>query len=178
MTTQRGIARRPGATAPRRQRRWADKLFSLATASTTGDAIDLSGEFTANETAGLTVVRMILCYTIRPNNPGAASGNQLVDVGIGLFEAEAFAAGVLPDVQSEADYPRGGWLYRCRHNVQDDLSGVGTIQWPETNKDIRSQRRLGGPDVALGFLLFNGPGEGTAFSTHMVGIVRTLFLLP
>ena len=159
-------------------RRWADKLLNFSTASGTEDNFDLTAEFTANETAGLTVVRMILCYTIRANNPGGESGNQLVDVGVGVFEAEAFAAGVLPDVDSEADYPRGGWLYRCRHNVQNELDATGTVVWQEVNKDIHSQRRLGGPDIALGFLFKNSANEGTAFTLRTVGIVRTLYLFP
>ena len=162
----------------RRARRWTDKLFDANMSVGTTMKVDLSVEFTANETAGLTLVRTIMCYTLRPNNPGAVSGHQTVDIGIGVFEAEAFAADVLPDVDSEADYPRGGWLYRCRHDVQDELTATGVVPRLEVNKDIRAQRRMGGPDIALGFLGENSNGEGTSFSCRLVGIVRTLWLLP
>ena len=178
MTTRTTTVRRPGATVPRRRRRWADKLFNLTVGAGAQVEIDLSTEFTANETAGLTVVRMIMCYTLRPSNPGAVSGNQHLDIGVGMFEAEAFAAGVLPDVDAEADYPRGGWLYRCRHNVQDELDATGVVTYYEHNKDIRSQRKLGGPDTALGIIFDSSTGEGTTFSIQVVGIVRSLFLLP
>ena len=178
MSTQQRTARRPGPTVPRRMRRWADKLMNLNVNSSASSTFDLTNEFTANETAGLTVVRMILCYSLRAATPGAVSGQQVVDIGVGLFEAEAFAAGVLPDVQSEADYPRGGWLYRCRHLAVDETLANGPMPMLEVNKDIRSQRRLGGPDVALGVLVRNDPLEGTTFSIRVVGIIRTLYLLP
>ena len=178
MTTLRTTARRPGAAAPRRSRRWADKLFNLSINSGATGNGDLSAEFTANETAGLTVVRMILCYTVMANPPGGASGVQAVDIGVGIFEAEAFAADVLPDVNSEADYPRGGWLFRCRHAVVDELTATGVVAHQEVNRDVRSQRRLGGPDVSLAVLVENTPLEGTAFTVRMVGVIRTLYLLP
>ena len=178
MTTRRQTARRPGVTALRRARRWTDVLLNLSTGSGTGDTQDLGTEFTSNELAGMTVVRTIMCYMMRPNNPGGVSGNQIMDIGIGLFEAEAFAADVLPDVQTSGDYPRGGWLYRCRHNVQGTTDANGTMSYAEVNKDIRAQRRVGGPDAILGLVIFNSVGEGTAFTVQTVGLVRTLWLMP
>ena len=164
--------------APRRRRRWADTLLNDTCVSGSNDRLDLTEEFSPNEKAGLTLVRMILCYTIRPSNPTTVSGNQLVDLGIGVAETEAFAADILPDTNAEADYPRGGWLYRCRHNVQDEPTAQGVITWPEHTRDIRAQRRIGGPDATLFYYLYNTVGEGTSFTVITVGIIRCLFLLP
>ena len=178
MTTRGQTARRPGVAAPRRRRRWADRLLQVSVANNTTTTNDLTTEFADNDRAGLTVVRLIMCYSIRANNPGAVSGTQILDIAIGLFEKEAFGATVLPDVQTEADYPRGGWLYRCRHVVQDEPTADGVITAPEIFKDVRSQRKIGGPDAVLGLIAHNQSHEGNTFTVKLVGIIRGLYLLP
>ena len=164
----------------RRSRAWADQLYSnLLTDGGELTITDLLTGLDAVETK--TVVRLILAMTISIPALSENEGAQIIDVGVGVVSADAFAAGstALPNPQTESDVPTQGWLYRTRGIVSQALptGGTPTAMWRETmtvNVDIRSGRKV---DRGILYMrVLNSPQEGTAQSVRLTGISRCLVL--
>ena len=159
----------------KRATRWVDTLLNLSVGNGVQFNVSLTPDLSPGEMSGITLTRTILCYTIAPSTPTSASGQQVVDIGLGMAQDEALAAGVLPDIQSNIDHPMRGWWYRCRHLISDETT-VGPIQYRETYHDLKAMRKFGqGEDAFL--QVFSTSRQGTAYNVAVVGIIRSLYLL-
>ena len=152
---------------------WSDTLIDDAVGSGAQDHNTLIGSFTAQETQGWTLTRMILELGLYKQAP-SSDGWQIIDIGIGLAEQDAFAAGVIPDPNVSNDEPARGWLYRTRCVVPADATEV--LMPVMCRGDFRAQRKIDGAELYI--VLNNTPGGGTAFTVEYTGIVRALYLLP
>jgi len=103
-------------------------------------------------------------FQFRPNV--TTGGRNHVSVGIAVVTRDAFAAGALPD--PESDFHQD-WLYWTRRMV--DVPSTGCPQWLEWEADIRSGRRLRG-GYALAMITEN-PANGSA--TQLEANMRLLW---
>ena len=123
----------------------------------------------AAATKGATVTRLIIDLIFRAES--LAQFNE-VAWGITTVNADASAAGALPD--SDDDTDRAGWLVRGReYNIQDSLSDAS--QWTRVKMDIRSQRVLRSEQDELHLIVNN---HATGFSVIWSAFIRTLMKLP
>jgi len=159
-----------------RPRAWGDTLFNQpvveGAATINSDLlVDLSPADT------ITAARLVgHLYVTTDNALGVVDGAIMVDFGIQVVSAEAFAAGVTPDPNVSSEGPARGWLWRDRCLVINAV-GAGPIDWhyvSELKFDIRTMRR-----VDRGKLILSTTARlahGTAYNTKFVGIVRALCL--
>ena len=162
----------------RRRRRgstWVDTLFDTTTQDGTPDVIDLMGSISTDEARGWTLVRTLVELAIIPAVPGAADGQQVVDLGLGVTSREAFLASAVPDPNVSGDQTTRGWVWRHRCLVLQDTAGALT---PTICRgDFRSQRKL--DERGNTFIhIMNQTTGGTAFSVVTIGLIRCLYLLP
>ena len=172
--SNRGRPRTPGA---RRKTVWIDEAFNwdIADGSQANQQLGPVGTI---EGPGWTLVRTIMDLQLAPSSPMQVTGQQVAAYGIGLASQEAFTAGVLPDPNTESDFPVRGWVFRSRRLVRDVAAGTGVIQMLQEpiHIDIRSARKI---DDSVLFAVFeNNPVSATAFNVRFIGLMRTLFMLP
>jgi len=160
---------------PRRRTRWIDNLFNFTVSNGSETVQSLTAALTEQETQEMTVERMLMCYSMSTNSPGADNGTMLMDIGVGITSQEAFAGGIVADPNTQADFPQSGWLYRCRHTVWDSIDSRD-MQSPEIAKDIRARRKLARGELFL--VIENNLRLGTSFQIRVSGIVRVLVKLP
>jgi len=155
----------------RRSFRWVDELLDIQVAPGAQANRTLLSNTTVEERVGWTLTRMVFCYSLKAINSGIVDGHQKVDMGIGITSQEAFAAGALPDPEVPSDYPFGGWLYRCRHMVDDNVANGVPAQVFE--RDLRAQRKLGRGEAYI--ILVNQTDIGAGFSIVLLGSIRSLY---
>ena len=163
-----------------RRTTWIDTLMDLVVVSGGQEVLTLSSQLSALQTRGRTIVRMIMCYSLCPNNFGVVDGIMRVDVGVGMFDQEAFAVESLPDPDTRDDQPGNGWMYRCQHLVldRDDIAGQSLYQTRivEVNRDLRAMRKVDGREP--GIIFDSNIFQGVGFTVQISGIVRLLMLEP
>ena len=165
-----------GRVGPRRTTMWADTIDEITMASgISGSKLNLLGNLDADAKRGVTVTRIIMCYSIFPTIIANESGDQVVDVGIGVSSKEAFDAGALSEPESEQEHPVRGWLYRCRH-VAGNRADLGYNGRIDVQRDIRAQRKIDTGELFL--VTSNTALSGTATSMRMAFIFRVLLKLP
>ena len=159
-----------------RRRAWSDRMFTLSAVSG-GDFLtqDLLASLIDQDVKTVSrVVGRILVYV--DSTVAAPNGEQRVSLGIGVTSQEAFDAGVVPDPDTELDYPQMGWLWRTQGTLLAHETGgvVERYHFPEFIFDIRAQRKV---DKGVLFLAGgNNDIGGNAMSATMSGIVRSLCL--
>ena len=157
-----------------RRSRWSDRLMN--------DSIGVSGSANFNllptmdidERTAITVVRMIIHINAFASPTSGIIGVQRLDMGIGIVSVDALTAAAVPDPNDEDDRPSGGWLWRDRIPVLDD--SIGVITPTISMGDIRAKRRVSSGQLIL--TAINTTTAGGGFSISLVGIIRTLVLLP
>jgi len=126
---------------PRKEKLWQG--LSIGTQALTGDGTSAgSGSLVFLATG--TIMRMIGEYIIGPSAAVAAGDGVVISVGIGVFSADAVAAGAasLPDPNDEPEYP---WLYRLSHAlffpavVTEPQSGQSYVRH---GFDVKSMRKV------------------------------------
>ena len=170
------VSRRRG---PRRHLAWHDKLISFILTDTAQSQADLLPNLALEDREGCTVTRVIYDIWYHISHSVITPVGQIVDVGIGIFDAEASAGGVVPDPDTEIEQPAIGWLYRGRAFVNNLDSVAGGRYFPgHLAGDIRAMRKLG-PRVELMMITDNNTdGQASGATMRAVGIVRTLCMLP
>ena len=153
---------------------WVDDLLSMDVAAAAQGVVSLLTGVSPEEMAGRTITRIIAEIGLYSVTVAGAYGVQLVRLAIGAGEAEAVAAGILPDPSAPADFPRGGWLWRTSCAVSQN--GVGREMVHRCIFDIKSQRKMGGSKLYL--VVDNSDNLGTSFTIRANFIVRTLMRLP
>jgi len=159
-----------------RQTEWVDSLVTLDVATGASSAgLDLmaGAPTVANRVRGGTIVRMIYDLNLLSTTTAGAFGVAAIDLAWGIASQEAFAAGALPDPNAD-ERPVRGWLYRTRCVVTQN--GIGTQIATPCRGDLRAARKL--EDGIMFLTMFSTPNGGTTFNTRLLGIIRTLFLLP
>ncbi len=146
---------------------------NLADAS--GSLQTLLGALGPINTRGNTVTRMIIDLMMVPTVTNAVTGMQKLSIGIGIASQDAFGVGAsaLPNPATEADEPARGWLYRGHKLINDDTAQFSIAV---VSVDIRAKRKVDNGELYL--LMENFTTGGTAFSVTVVGLIRTLMLLP
>ncbi len=151
---------------------WDDTLVNLSVASG-GQEVAILTLTPGAQSEGFTMVRCLVHLAITPASP-LNDGSQMVDLGIGLASKEAVALEALPDSNTTTDQPIHDWVWRQRCLVlRDNADQVEPIM---CIGDFRGGRKLGGGQLFL--IANNTPLFGTAFTTHIVGLVRCLLLRP
>ena len=162
-------------SAQRRGTAWDDQLFTVTQVNgVQAGAILLVEDVADPEKRGCTVVRIIMRVTLLPVVINGVTGRQTVSVGIALASDDAFAAGALPDPQTQADYPVGGWMYRDQVVVPSESTGV--VPHVVLQADLRAQRKL--DRSSLFFTYHSQLDEGVSFEVQLTGIIRVLYKLP
>ena len=128
------------------------------------------------EKRGCTLIRTLLHLWVLSNNPGSTEGSMHVIFGIALASDDAFVGGALPDVEVDADYPVGGWLYRDSVLVTDMVANASMLRATELRADLRNQRKLERSSIYLE--VANVLANGNSFVVRVSGIIRCLYKLP
>ena len=157
---------------------WADDILNFQmSANTSASLVDLRGALT--DTDRFTLIRLIVRLCVLPaNGDTVESGQNQLAIGVGVTSAEAFAAGVVPDPKTEADYPRLGWLWRDilpYFRVRDNTNSLLESHYPEARVDIRAARKIdrGVPFMAFDSSVVQGFASGGA--VRVSGLVRALY---
>ena len=156
---------------------WIDRFVNNDTASGGQSALDLTVDFT-NEQTRLsqmtlmrTIVRLDIAYTVHDSG----EGSQRLALGIGVESQEAFAAGVHPDPETPGDFPTRGWVYRGMWRVFGFAADQPAINNRAIDLDLRSRRKL---ENGLSFIVMkNDSVEGVASTVRVLGFVRQLWLV-
>ena len=164
---------------PRRRRAWADQLVAAVIIGATELKLDLLADLAASDTK--TITRILVDLWAVLGSTDETEGMNVVDLGIGVCSAEAFALGAtaMPDPNTQGDYPTLGWIYAAREVVQQTLPTGGTPtamyrQIGHFKADLRGQRKV---DRGVCFLrAINGDIDGADMTIRIVGRVRTLCL--
>jgi len=129
---------------------------------------------TPDELEGLTIVRTLIDLTVHPAAEVSAFVVQLPMIAGAIITDEADAAGALPDLLSDADYPARGYVFKmtagvvAARPVEEKL-----VQFAHFQADIRAQRKLERNTRYL-LLLANLNVVGTAVTVQFSGLIRTL----
>ena len=124
---------------------------------------------------GLTVIRTLVRIDIMPGAPPIAYGGQIVLAGAGVITGDAFAAGAVPDLLTDTDYPVNGWMFKIKASITNDTGGLIIAEHMEG--DFRSQRKLD-EQTEVFMSVENAPAAGTAFNVRIHTMVRMLVKIP
>ena len=155
---------------------WGDTRFNTSIATSIVSLSTLVGDFTITDTGGLTLTRTIVDLSLTTVPPPSADALGRLALGIGVASQEAFALGVtaIPDVESQTGHPPQDWVIRTHLGVNQNNTNV--LPPVRFYADVRAQRKIDGSELYL--VMRNDTLVGTAFSVHVVGLIRCLFLLP
>ena len=171
------MSTRGGAT--RRATRWHDTIIVQSVATGATEELTLIAGIPDDEgqTVGLTLIRTIVSLTFLPSAAVAGFGQQLMTLGIGVVQQDAFIGTALPDLGVTFEEPHGGWVFKEAGVVgaqpgEEELSAGWRL-----HGDYRSMRKLGG-DAEVYLQLQNTAVVGTAFTVQVAGLIRCLYKLP
>ena len=159
---------------PRRASDWIDTTVDRGIASAAQDLFSLMTGVAPVNVRRQTLVRTLITLDLFSETVAGAWGVQQLDIGIGITSQEAFAAGVVADPVTANDQPSRGWIYRTRVAVAQN--GIGGQVLYTLRADIRASRKL--DDGECYMVVDNTSERGTAFTAHMTGLIRQLWLLP
>ncbi len=156
---------------------WIDTLIDQQVANASSAFQSLMSGVTALDTRlkGMTLMRTIIGVDIAHLVHDSGEGSQDFTVGIGVTTQEAFNAGVIPDPNSETDFPTRGWVwrYRCRtYGFAADQAAVYNLR---VDKDIRSRRRLENGECYI--VMNNDADQGSTGTVNLIGLIRQLWLV-
>ena len=157
-----------------RRTTWEDHVLADDVALGAQVAVDMTPALTADEGKGMTVTRVIAVLDMISTTVAGAWGVQRVTFGMGVIDRDAFGVGAFPDPNTQDDEPAGGWLYRSSCAVAQNGTGAQVIY--SCRFDTRAQRKMGNGQLAL--IWNNDAILGTAFTVRVLGLTRSLMLLP
>ena len=94
-----------------RRTTWRDTLINNSITSSGATVVEYNAGATQDENRGSTLTRTIVELALWSTSVAAAWGVQMVDIGLGLIEADALAAGAVPDPADDRDEPARGWIH-------------------------------------------------------------------
>jgi len=157
-----------------RRRMWTDSFIDeTGTVSQTDEQLLIATPDLDDIGKGATLVRMVIGLSVHNSNAETADLGSLTEVvmGIGLVSPEVLVGSINVGLQDED--PMSGWLWRTRRVVtaRTDQHNVLYIE-----ADIRAQRKLMYGEPRL-FITYTSQ-LGTAFGLTVIGLIRSLYLLP
>ena len=155
----------------KRRTSWLDSLpgFSVASGAQASATL-ITGSV---DTDGYTLTRLIGHIQVHPLSPAGATGVMRVDMGLGMFEADAIAAAAFPDPVVSTDEPGRGWIWRDSLTIEERTSSTEP-HMVVIRFDIRAQRKI--DKASMVWVVDNTQVIGTAFTVTMRGIFRSLCL--
>ncbi len=157
---------------------WFDSLLSEAVAPGTQDLRQLgtgAQAVTERRLQRYTLTRTIIGLEIHPTVRDSGEGDQLVDIGIGLFSLEANTAAEVANPAVESEFPIQGWLWRARYRVYASAVDDQNIYPVRIDLDIRAQRKL--ENGRMGLVTSNMNNQGTSTAISVTGIIRMLYIV-
>ena len=159
-----------------RRTAWVDTLVDVDLASAGTSLVSLLGTLTPINTRATTVVR-VLVDIVGVATTETTQGIQRLSIGIGVASQDAFTVGftAIPSPSTAADEPPRGWVYRASGLVLvgGDLQQQSLVRH---TADIRAKRKVDNGELYL--VMTNVALFGTTSPLTIVGLVRTLLLLP
>jgi len=155
---------------------WVDRLLDEQVASgTVNQTNNLFQTIPISESrVGMTIMRTILCLDVAHLIPDSGEGIQNVAMGIGITGADAFASNVVADPEIDADFPMGGWVFRCRVRTYGFAADSPSVYNRVIERDLRGKRKVNNGEVF--WVTSNLPEQGTPSTIVVHGIVRMLIL--
>ena len=158
----------------RRRTHWTDTLFAVTVANTGQQITSLMSSHDPDERVGMVLERTIISLAVTTLAANTTLGMQAVDVGIGVFSQEAFAAGAVPDPGIVTDRPSLDWVWRDRIMIQG--FAAAPFAFPiERMLDLHAKRKIGDGELAI--VIDNTNVDQSGFSIRLHGLIRTLFTL-
>ena len=142
-----------------RQYQWFSILDENDTALASGNQVekDLLSGMSTDDRKGSTITRVIVDLVITADT---LNQKTFTSYGLCMVNLDAFAAGAVPDADSNVD--RADWLLRGRsRNYMTQLSGTSDAF--VRSYDLRAQRVLRSEEMTLALILDHGSGGGINF---------------
>ena len=154
---------------------WVDHLMNtdIASAGQLLESLMTGASSTQTRFDRMTLLRTIIGIDIGYTVHDAGEGSQRVECGIGITSQEAFAAGSVPDPETESDFPTKPWVWRARYRIFGFAADQPTIFTRRVDLDIRAKRVLDNGEPFL--VVDNSAIEGVSSSVRLVGLIRTLW---
>ena len=167
VTRRRGRSSR-GRRGPRRVLSWITSFIDESATIAAGvlGTSEIGGGFRATERKGLTLIRMIGTFQLRPISADASA---MFRIGITTMHPDQVASSGWPDPGSDTEawiWWHAGWFERT----------AGGPQQYHTEFDVKSKRKFDYDDEELWFLVENDSGSGSSFTYARA--VRALVALP
>ncbi len=154
---------------------WIDTVLSQDTASGAQSLKSLMTGFASIDTrlSRMTLLRTIIGVDVGPLTHDSGEGSQSVALGIAVASQEAFAAGTVPDPQTDGDFPVRGWVWRAIYRTFAFAADQPAIFTRRIDLDIRAMRKL---DNGESYLVTNNAAlEGSTHAIRTTGMVRQLW---
>jgi len=154
---------------------WEDTFINEDTPSGADDLQTLVGGLSEDERRGMTVVRTLIDLWLTPTISSGVVGSMTMNLGIGVCNAQAFAAGSasLPSPSINSERPPRGWIWRAGIAIMDDATTVPTHS--RVTADVRSKRKV---DAGVLYIHMDAIlRTGTPFNVKTTGLIRTLYLM-
>ena len=158
-----------------RQLVWHDNLVDQTVSNGGQVAVDMIPGLSEDDRVGCTITRLIGVVFFHTQLTLTSETVQVIDLGIGVMSADAFAAGAMPDPDQEGDQPSRGWLYRSREVVWYE-AGQNRMLPGVFRFDVRAQRKLDRGTLVM--VVDSNNTEGSVATVLMRGLTRTLCRLP
>jgi len=159
---------------------WVDTLLNLTVAVGAQGSIRL-GFPTADISIAqrrlerFTLIRTILGFDLAPTVRDSGEGDQVVDMGIGVFSQEAISVGQFADPLAAGDFPARGWAWRARYRVYASAVDDQNVVRVRVEKDLKSRRKIESGGLML--VVDNQDNQGVSTTTTLTGLIRCLFLV-
>ena len=158
---------------------WSDRLINLVVPSGGQTVVGLTffGGIADLErrTERFTLLRTILRLDLMSTVRDSGEGDQLVTAGIGVGALEAVDAGVVPDPDTESEYPSDGWVWRTRYRVYASAVDDQNVDPIRIDLDLRAKRKMNNAKAYM--ISTNAANLGTAFPVTWTGLIRQLYLV-
>ena len=157
---------------------WGDSLLSETVAG--GGTVDVA--FLGLPTLSalqrrierFTLTRTIIGIDIMANVRDSGEGDQVVDLGIGVFDNNMAVAN-FPNPAVEEEFPPLGWLWRARYRVYASAVDDQNVVRVRVDMNIKAQRKLQNGRPAL--VTTNTDVQGVATVILVTGLIRMLYLV-
>ena len=156
-------------------RLWIDTVFNATVVIGTQLVRDFMTGVSATDTrlSQMTLLRTIIGLDLSRTVHDSGEGSEAIDLGIGVFSQEVFAAAVLPDPGVSTDFPTRGWVWRQRYRVWGFAADQPAIFTRRIDLDLRSQRKLENGHCAMAVDLI--AVEGANSGVNVTGCIRQLW---
>ena len=154
--------------------RWFDNVIGFDVASGSQNLRSLMGGITLDAGRRSTIARILFSGSWASQTVVGVWGTEVISWGIGISSQEVFAAGIVPDPETEAEFPETGWLMRDRFLISQSSGDSPVVH--NRAYDLRAQRKVGTGELYL--VSTQGPIDGTSFASTFHGMCRVLVRLP